>query len=651
MRRLLFLLLLPVWGFSQSTIDVEATYGYSATDNESIIETALAAADGTGNTLVFSGKTWTVQGRVNKQNIDNFNIVFEEGFVLEADPLNFPANDVLFEMWGWRNVNIYGYGATFTRKPQADDTSEFGHGISLADFGGSRDPGDINIYGLTVDGSTGDGIFVRDSYDVLIQDCRFTDNWRQGTSIIKITGDLTYKNCIFDSTDFKAPRYGVDIEPNTNSEYLTGTILFENCIFYDNQGSGFGVDIFKMDNSGPTNIDVQVKNSLFYNNATNHPYPQRAFEFFNNGSDTDNGGANPIAGTVLFQKVGIDGSETGVFMDRSSTAMGTTLEDVVGYQVSSAANYPALGVWGNVNSPAGNVVFDGVYISMAGDEHIIELRYGSTTNITGDIVAVSSFGKWIENYNGVEASNTYTIDQNTSLPTTTVTVAATSAVASKDGTDGEFTFTRSSTQTDYPLMVRYSLEIDSVEQRNDIELLTGMVIIPKDSTTATVPVYARANGETEPDREINLTIEARSGHYSVGSPSTATVVLQDAATGGDVTAPTVNSGPTVDNVTQSSFRVTWGLNEGGTGQIEYGTTTGYGSTTTLETGFLTTHIQTIGGLSPGTEYHYRVIGEDASGNAYTGSDNTQTTSGELPLIINMGRLIGTSLGVGKIIVN
>lgn len=95
--------------------------------------------------------------------------------------------------------------------------------------------------------------------------------------------------------------------------------------------------------------------------------------------------------------------------------------------------------------------------------------------------------------------------------------------------------------------------------------------------------------------------------------------------GGDVTAPTVTS-VTVSDILTTSARVTWYLDEGATGQLEYGTTASYGSTTTLETGYLTGHSQVISGLTASTLYHYNIIGSDVSANAIAVVDRTFTTA-------------------------
>lgn len=83
---------------------------------------------------------------------------------------------------------------------------------------------------------------------------------------------------------------------------------------------------------------------------------------------------------------------------------------------------------------------------------------------------------------------------------------------------------------------------------------------------------------------------------------------------GDTTAPTIDSVKITD-IGYDSVVVIWVLNELVTGQVEYGTTSALGSTSTKEESFRwATHIQRLTNLSPGTKYYYRVTSADSSGN-------------------------------------
>ncbi|MGB5105839.1 MAG: hypothetical protein WBP29_15255 [Candidatus Zixiibacteriota bacterium] len=93
----------------------------------------------------------------------------------------------------------------------------------------------------------------------------------------------------------------------------------------------------------------------------------------------------------------------------------------------------------------------------------------------------------------------------------------------------------------------------------------------------------------------------------------------------DVTAPTF-SAVTASNIGDNSALIIWLTNESSSTQINYGTTTSYGSTSTLNSTLVTSHSQTLLGLSPTTTYHYRVRSRDAAGNEAVSGDYTFTTT-------------------------
>ena len=93
----------------------------------------------------------------------------------------------------------------------------------------------------------------------------------------------------------------------------------------------------------------------------------------------------------------------------------------------------------------------------------------------------------------------------------------------------------------------------------------------------------------------------------------------------DTTAPAISNTQS-SGATQTSITITWTTNEQSTSLVEYGTTTDYGSNTTLNSTKVTSHTQVITGLTAGTTYHYRVKSRDTAGNLATGIDRTFSTS-------------------------
>ncbi len=93
----------------------------------------------------------------------------------------------------------------------------------------------------------------------------------------------------------------------------------------------------------------------------------------------------------------------------------------------------------------------------------------------------------------------------------------------------------------------------------------------------------------------------------------------------DTTPPSI-SGVAAGSITNSSAVITWNTGEAADTQVEYGVTTGYGQTTTLNPSMVTIHSATLAGLSGGTMYHYRVRSKDADGNLAVSPDDTFITS-------------------------
>ena len=102
----------------------------------------------------------------------------------------------------------------------------------------------------------------------------------------------------------------------------------------------------------------------------------------------------------------------------------------------------------------------------------------------------------------------------------------------------------------------------------------------------------------------------------------------------DTTKPVITF-PLSPAVAATTARIDWTTDEPSSSQVEYGTTTTYGSLqpttltddpTTGESLGVVTHSIVLSGLQPNTPYHYRVKSIDKAGNMAISDDRTFTTT-------------------------
>lgn len=102
----------------------------------------------------------------------------------------------------------------------------------------------------------------------------------------------------------------------------------------------------------------------------------------------------------------------------------------------------------------------------------------------------------------------------------------------------------------------------------------------------------------------------------------------DAGNSGNVvisgTIPLVSYNITATGIGGNNANISWKTNGFANSTVEYGTTTGYGSTSTDDV-MNTSHTIQLNGLSSVTVYHYRVISKMSDGRSVTGADATFKT--------------------------
>jgi beta-mannanase len=131
---------------------------------------------------------------------------------------------------------------------------------------------------------------------------------------------------------------------------------------------------------------------------------------------------------------------------------------------------------------------------------------------------------------------------------------------------------------------------------------------------------------------VSVGSEDTSSPYSITWDGTATssgskfivAVARDAAgnyaTSTAITVTLDNTAPVISPIssgalTTTSATVTWTTGENSDSQVNYGSTSAYGASTTLDSALVTSHSVALSGLTANTVYHFRVRSAPQTGKA------------------------------------
>ena len=238
----------------KSSVANAAWWGFNPED---ATETLQAAIDsGAKRVIVPNMRTdWIVRPM---RLAGNQELIFERGTVISAKRGEYRGGgDSMFTAQDIENLTIRGYGATFRMWKQ-----DYISGLVLEHLDWHRWYGqyakaewrmtlsirgskNVNVSGLTLKDSGGDGIYVdggkerRASENVVLRDIVCDNHYRQGISVISAE-NLTVENCEFSNTWGTPPASGVDIEPDKSDQRIKN-VVFSGCKFVDNVGDGIEV--------------------------------------------------------------------------------------------------------------------------------------------------------------------------------------------------------------------------------------------------------------------------------------------------------------------------------------------------------------------------------------------------------------------------
>ena len=247
---------------SAAPVKVSKSFGFDKTNATKYIQAAL---DSGNNEIIIdcTGSDWIVDPLTLRSNQ---TVRIEDNVVIRARKNGFHGTtDSVFFATGISNVNIIGgknvviinENDYFNNKVYSQ--SEHRHTFRIA---GCKN---ITIKNLRLQGSGGDGIYVRDhkkiaSKNITLENLFVTKHGRQGLSLISVNG-LYVRNCTFEKTCGVSPLSGVDFEPNHPHNELVDCVI-ENCVFDANDGYAAVHFLGHLNNTSKP-VSISYKNCTF----------------------------------------------------------------------------------------------------------------------------------------------------------------------------------------------------------------------------------------------------------------------------------------------------------------------------------------------------------------------------------------------------
>ena len=239
-----------------------ADFGYSAFDSTAALQAAIDS--GAEKVVVDASRgDWCVNPVKLRSNLE---LVFAENVKVRAMPGAYKSTGCkMFNAKGATNLTIRGEaGASLSmcKRDYLDETrykwSEWRHLLALYDCT------NVTVKGISISHAGGDGIYVNNCANLLVDDVLFVANNRQGVSVIGVDG-MTVRRCRFTATEGTPPACGLDFEPNRPHNRIS-SVSIEDCEFDGNFSSGATMHLVRMDKSSHP-VSVAYRRCRFTGNG------------------------------------------------------------------------------------------------------------------------------------------------------------------------------------------------------------------------------------------------------------------------------------------------------------------------------------------------------------------------------------------------
>lgn len=272
------LLLAAVVGGASHGEAVKASgFGFNADNATACLQKAIDS--GASEVLVDNvGKDWILDPVKLRSDL---TLIIGDGVTLRARHDGFHgATDCLFYakelknvvVKGGRDSRIVNHNAYCDRSKYS--YSEGRHNFFLAGCD------NVEIRDLTLDGSGGDGVYIRNTgkgpcRNIRLENLIVQNQGRQGVSVI-CAENLTIRNCTFRDTHGMSPSAGIDFEPNRPTDAFKNCVVGD-CRFLNNAGCGIVLALSKLRDGAAPEVSITVERCYFEGNHNNINIQRRAY--------------------------------------------------------------------------------------------------------------------------------------------------------------------------------------------------------------------------------------------------------------------------------------------------------------------------------------------------------------------------------------
>jgi hypothetical protein len=211
--------------------------------------TTFRALLGTGDRTIHISAGVYVTGKLDIPS--NTVLLLDSGVTIE-DSGQLGPEDRLINIDG-SNVYIRGMGARIISNRGFYAGGEQRHGVFI--YGASN----VVIDGLESSNNSGDGFYIggpqsKPSQNIVLADCLASNNRRQGLSITSAS-NVKVVDCQFENTNGTAPQFGIDLEPNFPTDFLSNILLLRP-FTRANVGGGIQISLTKLE---PTSLEPTIE--------------------------------------------------------------------------------------------------------------------------------------------------------------------------------------------------------------------------------------------------------------------------------------------------------------------------------------------------------------------------------------------------------